>query len=114
MANDDRDTTRGSSSSSSSSSGGSNLDASPPLVSTKSSSPTTTTTTTTTTNAKPKVDFEDPDANPTITLLDGLRILVGLALLSGLLSYFVTGNSVVWGYNAWWTQPKAVAASLVS
>lgn len=113
MANDDHDTTRGSSSSSSSSSGGSNLDASPPLVSTKSSSPTTTTTTTTT-NAKPKVDFEDPDAHPTITLLDGLRILVGLALLSGLLSYFVTGNSVVWGYNAWWTQPKAVAASLVS
>lgn len=106
MANDDHDTTRGSSSSSS---GGSNLDASPPLVSTKSSSPTTTTT-----NAKPKVDFEDPDAHPTITLLDGLRILVGLALLSGLLSYFVTGNSVVWGYNAWWTQPKAVAASLVS
>lgn len=105
MANDDHDTTRGSSSS-----GGSNLDASPPLVSTKSSSPTTTTTT----NAKPKVDFEDPDAHPTITLLDGLRILVGLALLSGLLSYFVTGNSVVWGYNAWWTQPKAVAASLVS
>lgn len=110
MANDDHDTTRGGSSSSSS--GGSNLDASPPLVSTKSSSPTTTTTTTT--NAKPKVDFEDPDAHPTITLLDGLRILVGLALLSGLLSYFVTGNSVVWGYNAWWTQPKAVAASLVS
>lgn len=107
MANNDHDTTRGSSSSSS---GGSNLDASPPLVSTKSSSPTTTTTT----NAKPKVDFEDPDAHPTITLLDGLRILVGLALLSGLLSYFVTGNSVVWGYNAWWTQPKAVAASLVS
>lgn len=105
MANDDHDTTRGSSSSTSSSSGGSNLDASPPLVSTKS---------TTTTNAKPKVDFEDPDAHPTITLLDGLRILVGLALLSGLLSYFVTGNSVVWGYNAWWTQPKAVAASLVS
>lgn len=108
MANDDHDTTRGSSSSSSSS-GGSNLDTSPPLVSTKSSSPTTTTT-----NAKPKVDFEDPDAHPTVTLLDGLRILVGLALLSGLLSYFVTGNSVVWGYNAWWTQPKAVAASLVS
>lgn len=110
MANDDRDTTRGSSSSTGSSSGGSNLDASPPVVSTKSSSPTTTTTT----NAKPKVDFEDPDAHPTITLLDGLRILVGLALLSGLLSYFVTGNSVVWGYNAWWTQPKAVVASLVS
>lgn len=112
MANDDHDTTRGSSTSTSSSSGGSNLDASPPLVSAKSSSPTTTTTTTT--NAKPRVDFEDPDAHPTITLLDGLRILVGLALLSGLLSYFVTGNSVVWGYNAWWTQPKAVAASLVS
>lgn len=112
MANDHHDTTRGSSSSSSSS-GASNLDASPPLVSTKSSSPTTTTTTTTT-NAKSKVDFEDPDAHPTITLLDGLRILVGLALLSGLLSYFVTGNSVVWGYNAWWTQPKAVVASLVS
>lgn len=110
MANDDHDTTRGSTSSTSSSSGGSNSDASPPLVSTKSSSPTTTTTT----NAKPKVDFEDPDAHPTITLIDGLRILVGLALLSGLLSYFVTGNSVVWGYNAWWTQPKAVAASLVS
>lgn len=64
--------------------------------------------------SKATVEFEDPDAHPGITLVDGLRIVFGLILLSGLLSYFVTGDSVVWGYNAWWTKPRAVAARLVS
>ncbi|GIZ46686.1 hypothetical protein CKM354_000980400 [Cercospora kikuchii] len=61
---------------------------------------------------KPKVEFEDPDAHPGITLVDGLRIVFGLLLLSGLLSYFITGDSVFWGYNAWWTKPKALVAKL--
>jgi hypothetical protein len=53
------------------------------------------------------------DDSPGITLLDGLRIIFGLLLLSSLVSYFVTGDSFIWGYKAWWTRPKALVAKLV-
>ncbi|KAK4983272.1 hypothetical protein LTR50_007323 [Elasticomyces elasticus] len=44
-----------------------------------------------------------------IGLLDVLRVLGGLFLLSGALSYFVTKESVLWGYRPWFTKPKVVA-----
>lgn len=50
---------------------------------------------------------------PSISTIDILRIIVGLLLLQSLLSYFITGDSFVWNYRAWWLRPKALAAKLV-
>lgn len=38
--------------------------------------------------------------------LDVLRILGGVFLLSSVVSYFVTGDSILWGYRPWYTQPS--------
>jgi len=41
------------------------------------------------------------------SLLDVLRILGGILLLSSGLSYLTTsGQSMTWGYNAWWTRAR--------
>ncbi|CAK3864634.1 cytochrome b5 [Lecanosticta acicola] len=55
---------------------------------------------------------DDHQQSTGITLLDGLRILVGLLLLNVLLSYFITGDSFFWGHRAWWTRPNALIAKL--
>ncbi|KAI9709113.1 MAG: hypothetical protein M1820_003559 [Bogoriella megaspora] len=39
-----------------------------------------------------------------IGVLDILRVLGGVLLLNSVLSYFVTGDSVLWGYRPWWTR----------
>ncbi|KAL8817819.1 MAG: hypothetical protein Q9223_003428, partial [Gallowayella weberi] len=46
------------------------------------------------------------------SLLDILRILVGLLLLSTTLSYFITSNSLTWGYRPPWTRPARLRAWL--
>lgn len=42
-----------------------------------------------------------------LSVLDILRILGGLVLLSSGLSYLTTsGESMTWGYNPWWTRAR--------
>jgi hypothetical protein len=53
------------------------------------------------------------DRRPPITRLDIARLIVGVLLINVSLSYFITGNSFVWGYRAWWLQPGALAQFFV-
>jgi hypothetical protein len=49
-----------------------------------------------------------------LSVLDVLRVLGGLALLSAGLSYLVTsGESMTWGYNAKWTRLREWKNALV-
>ncbi|KAM0713858.1 hypothetical protein Q7P37_010820 [Cladosporium fusiforme] len=43
-----------------------------------------------------------------ITVVDVLRILGGLFLLNCLLSYFITNDSVLWGWRPWFIRPGQV------
>lgn len=47
-------------------------------------------------------------------VVDVLRILGGLVLLNCALSYFVTGESISWGWRPWYSKPASVKAWLVS
>lgn len=49
------------------------------------------------------------------SVLDVLRILGGVLLLSAGLSYLSTsGASMTWGYNAWWTRAREWKTVMVS
>jgi len=61
-----------------------------------------------------KPSATDEDEGPSrISVLDVLRVLAGLILLSSALSYFITGNSVTWNYRPAFTKPARVKAWLV-
>lgn len=49
-------------------------------------------------------------------ILDGLRIVTALTLVSLVASYFVTrGESFIWNARRpWWTKPKLIKAAMVS
>lgn len=47
-------------------------------------------------------------------LTDALRILGGLLFLNCAISYFVTNESVTWGWRPWYSKPEAVRAYFVS
>ena len=65
--------------------------------------------------SKPKAYGSDEDEGPShLSLLDILRVLGGLFLLSSTLSYFITGNSILWGYRPALTRPAQLKAWLVS
>ena len=49
------------------------------------------------------------DSSPTLSVLDVLRLLLGLFLLSSLLSYFITNDSILWGYRPWYTRPSVIS-----
>jgi hypothetical protein len=49
-----------------------------------------------------------------ISGLDVLRMLGGLFLLNCLLSYFITTDSVLWGWRPWFIRPAVVMRYLVS
>ena len=49
-----------------------------------------------------------------ITVVDVLRILGGLFLLNCLLSYFITNDSVLWGYRPWFVRPGVIMQYFVS
>ena len=67
-----------------------------------------------TSTSKPKAYLSDPDEGPSrLSLLDVLRVLSGLFLLSSTLSYFITGNSILWGYRPAITRPARIKAWLV-
>lgn len=64
--------------------------------------------------SKSKAYASDPDEGPDrLSLPDVLRILAGLFLLSSTLSYFITGNSILWGYRPAITRPARIKAWLV-
>ena len=44
-----------------------------------------------------------------IGLIDLLRVLGGVLLVNASMSYFVTGESVTWGWRPWWSQPQQLA-----
>lgn len=62
-------------------------------------------------DAKKKI-LQD-DEGQSFSIVDGLRVIAGLFLLSSLVSYFVTGDSFIWNYNAWWTNPRSLITGLV-
>ncbi|OQN96211.1 hypothetical protein B0A48_17718 [Cryoendolithus antarcticus] len=47
-----------------------------------------------------------------VGVMDILRILGGLFLLNCLLSYFITNDSVLWGYRPWFVQPSQISRYL--
>lgn len=57
---------------------------------------------------------EESEDNSSIGVVEALRIVAGLLLISCIASYFVTGDSVTWNYRPWWIRPKALTAWLVS
>lgn len=53
--------------------------------------------------------LREEDDGPGVSLLDVLRIIVTLIAISGAVSYYLTsGESLIWGHKAWYTNPKAV------
>ncbi|KAL9132440.1 MAG: hypothetical protein Q9175_006382 [Cornicularia normoerica] len=63
--------------------------------------------------SKPRPYLPDPEEGPShLSLLDVLRVLGGLFLLSSTLSYFITGNSILWGYRPAITRPARIKAWL--
>ena len=64
--------------------------------------------------SKPKAYTSDHDEGSNrLSVLDVLRVLGGLFLLSSTLSYFITGNSILWGYRPAITRPARIKAWLV-
>ena len=63
-----------------------------------------------------KFDVDIPksvhEAQPALTVLDVLRIALGLLLLNCSLSYFITGDNILWGYRPWFTRPRALSSYL--
>lgn len=47
------------------------------------------------------------------SVTDVLRVLGGLLLLNCTLSYFVTNNSLTWGWRPWYSKPANVISWLV-
>ena len=59
-------------------------------------------------------DGRDKLAHNSITFTDILRILGGIVLLNGALSYYITGDKFAWGFRPWYADPKQVSMWLVS
>lgn len=75
---------------------------------------------TATSSSKPQANgAEDPTplqkkaASSGVSVSDVLRILGGIVLLNCALSYFVTNQSVTWGWRPWYSKPSEVKAWLV-
>ena len=71
-------------------------------------------------NGNPKSDSQASPATPTkaekkngLGVTDILRILGGLLLLNCALSYFVTNDSVAWGWRPWFSKPSQLQSWLV-
>jgi hypothetical protein len=60
-------------------------------------------------------DDEDGSGRPArgVGIMGVLRILGGLALLSSAMSWFITGDSVMWGWKPWFFQMSAMESWLV-
>jgi hypothetical protein len=61
------------------------------------------------------VPDEVEDVSPVISILDVIRIIFTLCAASCALSYYITsGESMLWGYRPWLTQPQLLKAYFVS
>jgi hypothetical protein len=58
---------------------------------------------------------QDKDEAPTrgFSVLDIVRILLGLLLLSSAMSWFIHGDSLLWGWKPWFANVDAVSSWLV-
>ena len=63
-------------------------------------------------NGNPETAASTPsrEASNGFGVLDILRIAGGLLLLNCLLSYFITNDSVLWGWRPWFVRPAALSA----
>lgn len=52
-------------------------------------------------NDHSKTSAKSESSIPSFGILDILRLVAGLALLTIALSYFITGNSLLWGWKPW-------------
>lgn len=52
--------------------------------------------------------------NGGVGVMDILRVVGGLFLLNCLLSYFITNDSVLWGWRPWFVRPGVVKSYFVS
>ena len=50
-----------------------------------------------------------PKSDTALSIIDFLRIVAGLLLLNGLLSYFITNDSFLWGWRPWFVRPQVVS-----
>jgi hypothetical protein len=59
---------------------------------------------------------EDKDEAPLrgFSVLDVTRVLLGILLLSSAMSWFVHGDSLLWGWKPWWANIDAVRSWAVS
>ena len=57
---------------------------------------------------------ETAPKNGGVGVMDILRIVGGLFLLNCLLSYFITNDSVLWGWRPWFVRPGVVKSYFVS
>jgi hypothetical protein len=49
-----------------------------------------------------------------LRVTDILQVLLGLFILSSAFSWFITGESILWGLKPWFTQPSQIKSWLVS
>jgi predicted heme/steroid binding protein len=59
------------------------------------------------TSSRPKKHKKDEDSIG-LSVIDILRLLAGGLLLNCLLSYFITSNSLTWGWRPWFIRPQVL------
>lgn len=57
---------------------------------------------------KPQRSEKVVEENSSLSVLDILRLLGGLLLLNCSLSYFITNDSLLWGWRPWFVRPRAL------
>jgi hypothetical protein len=61
-----------------------------------------------------KIDKKPPSrAGGGVSIMTVLRVVGGLALLSSAMSWFITGDSVLWGWKPWFFSMSAMESWLV-
>ncbi|KAI9889913.1 MAG: hypothetical protein M1814_004636 [Vezdaea aestivalis] len=56
------------------------------------------------------ISDEDESTSIGITILDIIRVVLGVLLVNSLLSYYVTSDSIFWNYRPRWTRPAHIKA----
>lgn len=64
-------------------------------------------------NSKIREEDNNKPLKNSISFLDILRILGGIALLNTALSYYITGDAIAWGVRPWWVKPGRLQGWLV-
>jgi hypothetical protein len=56
---------------------------------------------------------EGNSSNSGFNLLDIFKVILVTLALSAALSWFITGESFLWGWKPWWSQPGAIRSWMV-